>query len=164
MKRIAILIVIIIFSIFTMGCFNNNNGSKLGGEKELNLDISTDKDSYTNNSDSIGITIILKNIDSDPVTIEERFDLGSNIAVYIISPLNNTLKVHSESSTHRIVKITLDPNKEKKFEFNLLNEYIVYENYSNYYWDEKGDYSIYAEYKSLSGDIIVTDKIYFNYN
>jgi len=163
MKRFC-LIIIIGLIIYSNGCLSNNSSEiKTGGANELNLSISLEDSLYTNKSTSMNVTISLKNIYSEPVLVEERFDLGSNIVVYMISPQNETLKVHVPSSTHIKEKINLKPNNEKKFSFNLIDKYIVYENMTNYAWNEKGIYTIYAEYTSYSGDIISSNHLNFEY-
>ena len=163
-KNLLILPIIAILIIIAGGIYYMKNEKKLGGENELILRVNTDKNIYSNNTKYINVTLRLKNICSEPVIVERRFDLGSNIMVHLISPSNKTLTVHVPRTTHIIEKIYLNPNEEKKFEFNLLEKYVVYENMTNYNWNEKGIYTLYGEFNSLSGDIIVSNKISFEYN
>jgi len=165
MMKMDIVLILIIISLLISGCINGNNDKEiLGGQGELDLIIDIENSLYSNTTVYFNITIQLVNTYYEKVVVEKRFDLGSNIKVYIITPSDNLLTVHVPSSTHSIEKTYLEPNEKKQFQFNLNDYKLVYdENKTTYNFEAKGDYQIYAEYKSLSGDVLISERKSFTY-
>lgn len=164
-KKMLILILIIFFSLITLGCINGNNDSKKDEIRyykpgDMKLKIDSDKESYNLNTSEILITAHFINVAKEPIKIQEGFDKGWNIEYNLTSPSNEKFYLSKGGPDIDYKKIVINPDDYFKYKFNLFNLSFYYsgEDFSykeKYNWNETGIYkfSMGVKYPVYSNEI-----------
>lgn len=127
-----------------------------GTKNELGLIIESNHSDYHKNDSNIIIKVTLYNKAKFPVYVFSAMALSYNLQIVIRTPKNETANTGDQ-----VVDIVgpyhvLMPNEKIIERYNLWNSTIIKQKNipREYYWNELGNYTIYANYTSLRGDIL----------
>ena len=159
---LCIIIVIVLFIGLIFYTANENESIKIAEKADLLLLIKIEKDTYSINDDSINLEIILKNINNNPVIIDNGFGIGLDLWFEIESSTNITFFPATNPTDRNPQKLILE--NEKKLNINLLDFVYLTKRFPEqiFLLNSTGNYSIKASYESIYiKDTIYSNEIYF---